>query len=78
METADTGKKVVRIRRSTGGSLPQQDHVPEGEYRGFGTVRGETEDQFHDRMDCMFKIGHGLEASLYEMEVAFQKAGLAP
>jgi hypothetical protein len=62
---------VTRIRRVSvdleNQELPAP--PPAGTYRGFGTVRGETLDQFHDRM---FDIDP-LEAAMYEMEVALEQ-----
>ncbi len=57
---------VVRRVRRVSVSQPQQLPLQEGVYRGFGSVHGETLDQFHDRM---FDIDP-LEAMMYEMEVA--------
>lgn len=55
---------VRRVRKVSGDSVTQQLPPSKGSYRGFGTVPGETEDQFHDRM---FEID-GFEAACYEME----------
>ncbi len=66
-ETHSMGK-VTRIR-SAGHSETTtilQDESTQPMWRGFGSVRGETLDQFHDRM---FEIPP-LEAMIYEMEVA--------
>lgn len=63
--------KVVRVRRV---DVEQRDQVtpPAGTYRGFGTVRGETAEQFHDRM---FDIDP-FEAMCYEMELEFTRIGM--
>ena len=59
---------VRRIRR-VGVVSQEQQPLPQGTYRGFGSVSGETLDEFHDRM---FEIDP-LEALAYEMEVALAK-----
>ena len=61
---------ITRIRRVSGSSQQQPaEPPPQGTYRGFGTVPGETLDEFHDRM---FDLPP-LEAMMYEMEVEFEQ-----
>lgn len=60
--TQPTVRRVRRVTDSKVQELPPQ----EGTYRGFGSVRGETLEDFHDRM---FDLPP-LEAMMYEMEVA--------
>ena len=56
---------VRRIRRVS--AVAQESKpLPQGTYRGFGAISGETLDEFHDRM---YDIDP-LEAMAYEMEVA--------
>lgn len=57
---------VRRIRRVSDSPAATQLPPEEGSYRGFGSISGETLDQFHDRM---YDIDP-LEAMIYEMEVA--------
>ena len=59
---------VIRIRRVSGHEEPASP-PPKGTYRGFGTVRGEKKDRFHDRMYTI----DGLEATLYELELELEK-----
>lgn len=47
----------------------RQDCSSENSWRGFGYVKGETLDQFHDRM---FDLPP-LEAIIYEMDVEFAR-----
>lgn len=60
---------VRRIRRASVNYV-QEASLPEtGHYRGFGSVSGETLDEFHDRMYDL----DPLEAMAYEMEIALLK-----
>lgn len=65
----DSQPAVRRIRRVSGS--PAATHLPlqEGSYRGFGSVPGETLDEFRDRMYDIDPF----EAMMYEMEVALGK-----
>lgn len=63
--STETTTPVRRVRR-VGAMTQQQQPLPQGTYRGFGAVSGETLDEFHDRM---YNIDP-LEAMTYEMEVA--------
>lgn len=67
--STETMTPVRRIRH-VGGTPQQPQPLPEGTYRGFGSVPGETLDEFHDRM---FDIDP-LEAMAYEMEVALEQS----
>ncbi len=61
---------VTRVRKVSGSSRQLAESPSEGTYRGFGTVPGETIDQFHDRM---FDI-NPLEAMMYELEVGLEQS----
>lgn len=65
----DSQPAVRRIRRVSGDPATTQPPSQEGRYRGFGSVPGETLDEFHNRM---YEIAP-LEAMMYEMEVALDK-----
>ncbi|MCF7843718.1 hypothetical protein K9M47_02370 [Candidatus Gracilibacteria bacterium] len=59
--------KVIRVKSGEGFNKDLlNDESSQPTWRGFGSIRGETIDEFHDRM---FEIPP-LEAVLYEMEVA--------
>lgn len=65
-----TVRRIRRVVVTPGtGQLPPQ----EGSYRGFGSVPGETLDDFHNRM---YDIDP-LEAAMYEMEVALGKCPIS-
>jgi hypothetical protein len=64
---------VRRIRRAPGITYTTQLPPKEGSYRGYGTVPGETLEEFHDRM---FDIDP-LEATMYEMEVALGRCPIS-
>lgn len=66
--TVVTQPTVQRIRKVSAEPV-QQIPIEQGDWRGFGSVSGETLDQFHERM---FDIDP-LEAMMYEMEVALQQ-----
>lgn len=61
-EENSTVRRIRKVSDEKSPSIPQ-----EYSYHGFGSVRGETIEQFHERM---FDLPP-LEAMLYEMEVAF-------
>jgi hypothetical protein len=69
----DSQPAVRRIRRVSGSPAVTQLPPQEGSYRGFGSVPGETLDEFHDRM---YEIDP-LEAMMYEMEVELGKCPIS-
>lgn len=62
MEIISSVRRIRRVEAVT----QEQQPLPQGTYRGFGTVPGETLDEFYDRM---YDIDP-LEAIVYVMEVA--------
>jgi len=69
----DSRPTVRRIRRVSGSPAVTPPPPQEGSYRGFGSIPGETLDEFHDRM---YEIDP-LEAMMYEMEVALGKCPIS-
>jgi hypothetical protein len=69
----DSQPAVRRIRRVSGNPAVTHLSSQEGRCRGFGSVPGETLDEFHDRM---FEIDP-LEAMMYEMGVALGKCPIS-
>ncbi len=70
----DSQPAVRRVRRVSGGSDTVQFPLQDGNYRGFGSIPGETLEQFHDRME---DLDDPLEAALYKMEVALGKCPIS-
>jgi hypothetical protein len=63
---AEITQSSIRRVRIVSGSQVQDRPSQESVYRGFGSGRGETLEEFHDRM---FDL-EPLEAMLYEMEIS--------
>ena len=61
---------VPTVRRIRVAATAPRTEPPQGMYRGFGSVPGETVEEFHDRM---YEIDP-LEAMMYELEVTLEKS----
>ncbi len=73
MPQVQENRPVVKVRRVMSAGHNEtaailQDESVQPMWRGFGSVRGETLDQFHDRM---FDIPP-LEAMIYEMDLSLE------